>query len=384
MKKAYKKNLLFACIFAVYCSFMTLGCKESDAITEKGPDLVRPVKAIKLQNSSLNLSRTFPGVATAIREVDLSFRVRGPLVRFNLETGRRVAKGQVLARIDPRDFEVQAKALTAKLKASGAQKEVARLQFERYQSLIKEKGVAKAEFDQAKAAYETAEARLDADFKNLEAAGNALTDTVLKAPFPGFVHEVYVENHETVKVGQPVISLVDLSGIEVKVDIPENFLIRTSDISAFSCAFDVFPGKTFKASFKEVGKRPNHSNQTYPMILTLHKNRDTDAGLIRPGMTAEVTVSLSGKHKDRTFIVPVGALVNRNNNKSFVWICDPEGAGIKRQYVNPEKLVPGGVEISGELRAGAWVVTAGAQYLEDNQKIRILGPGSETNVGNLL
>jgi multidrug efflux pump subunit AcrA (membrane-fusion protein) len=51
--------------------------------------------------------RNFPGRANAAKEVELSFRVNGPLITFPASVGDKVAQGDVLARIDPRDFEVQ-------------------------------------------------------------------------------------------------------------------------------------------------------------------------------------------------------------------------------------------------------------------------------------
>jgi len=382
MRKIYSiaSLLLFGAMFAFFQAGI-VGCNRGTPPSEKKPDQTRPVRAVELKSLSQNRSCTFPGTAVAIRETNLSFRVGGPLIRYNLETGQRLTKGQVLAQIDPRDFEVQVKALTARLHASKAQKEEAWLQFKRYRNLVKEKGVSKARFDHVKTAYETAVAQVDADIKNLEAARNALKDTVLKAPFTGYIHTLYVEDHETVPAGQPVISLVDISGMEVEVNIPEDLLPRAPHFTSFSCVFDAFPDKRFRAVFKEIGKRPNPSNQTYLMTLTLDQDK---SATVLPGMTAEVTVTISNQYTGGLFVVPAESVLNDNNRRSFVWIYNPEDGRVRKQFVTIKNIVPEGIEISGALDPGDRVVTAGAHCLKDKQKVRILTPPSRTNVGNLL
>ena len=193
-----------------------------------------------------------------------------------------------------------------------------------------------------------------------------------------------MENHETVQAGQPVVSMVDLSTIEVAVGIPEDFLCMVANITSISCTFDAFPDKVVAASLKEVGKRPNPSNQTYPMTLILGKGFEDRGMSIRPGMTGEVKVAICDKDKDKAFTVPLEAVVNDGDRRSFVWIFEPESECVKRCYVNTLKFMNQGIEITGDMKPGDLVVTAGAQYLEVNQKVRILDPPSETNPGNLL
>ena len=69
------------------------------------PELVRPVKTAPVRNASSVPEREFPGVVQPGRTVDLAFQVSGPLVEADLELGRQVQAGEVLARIDPVRFE---------------------------------------------------------------------------------------------------------------------------------------------------------------------------------------------------------------------------------------------------------------------------------------
>ncbi|MCP4118507.1 MAG: efflux RND transporter periplasmic adaptor subunit [Desulfobacteraceae bacterium] len=357
------------------------GCKDAGADARAVAEQVRPVKAIRLAAPLYTSARTFPGSAQATREVNLAFRVAGPLVTLNGDTGDKVNQGDVLARIDPRDFRVQVKALKAKLVASRAKLTESKLQYERYIHLVKENAAAKATYDQVKATFEMAKAQVDADMKNLEAARNALTDTVLTAPFTGFIHNKLVENYETVSQGQPVFSVVDLSTIEVTIGIPENLVGQVERFTNYQCTFESMPQKTFTARLKEVGKKPNPSNRTYPLTLIL--NPEASAS-VRPGMSAEVTVSIAGKGGEACFSVPARSVVNDSRRKTFVWTVDEQTGEVSRRYVETGNFTHTGIEVKGDLHAGEWVVTAGASFLKEGQTTRILEQASKTNVGELL
>jgi len=78
------------------------GCQEE--VPKK--EAIRSVRAIQVSDPADFAKRWFPGQAKATQEVDLSFRVAGPLVTFPVNVGDKVNKGEEVARIDPRDFEV--------------------------------------------------------------------------------------------------------------------------------------------------------------------------------------------------------------------------------------------------------------------------------------
>lgn len=358
------------------------GCGKAGADAPEIKDRIRPVKAIRLEKPVSLTVRSFPGSAKAKREVNLAFRVGGPLVQLNGDTGDRVKKGDIVARIDPRDYTVRVKTLAAKLEASRARLTESKLQHERYVNLIRENAAAKASFDQVKAEYEMAGAQVEADMKSLEAARNALDDTVLTAPFTGFIHKKLVENYETVSQGQPIFSIVDLSTIEVEIGIPEVLIGKVDLFSEYQCAFESLPGRQFDAALKEIGKKPTPSTRTYPLTLILAPEANS---LVRPGMSAEVTVSIADDDADNSyFSVPAGSVVNDGQRKTFVWIVDEETMQVGKRYVETAGFTDKGIEVRGDIHTGEWIVTAGASYLKEGQKTTILEKASETNVGNVL
>ncbi len=101
-------------------------------------------------------------------------------------------------------------------------------------------------------------------------------------------------------------------------------------------------------------------------------------------MAAEVAVVISKNQDRQTFVVPLEALVNDNSRKTYVWILNPTKETVEKQMVNTGGFSTGGVELTGNLFSGQWVVIAGAHFLEEGQQVRLLEPISDTNVGNEL
>lgn len=380
----YRKKILQAVLLPSLVVFLSslFGCsteKQSSDAAASIVEQVKPVKVFTLQQEDDYRIRKFPGIAQAYQDVNLSFRVSGPLVALNAETGLFVKKGDVIARIDPRDFNIRIATMEAHLASSQAEYTEAKLQFGRYQNLVAENAAAKATYDRIKSAYQKAEATTESNVRNLENARNALKDTVLYAPFSGFIQQQYVENHEVVQAGQSIVSMVDLSITEVKIAIPEDLLPTVDDFESYVCRFQAIPETAFSARFKEIAKKPNPSNRTYDLTLSIEEEGNTQ---IRPGMAAEVAITIKKENGKPVFVVPMSAVATDMDRNAFVWLVDANAGRLKRQAVKIGlPRTDGFVEISGSLKPGQLIASAGAHTLLEEQKIRVLAPPSETNVG---
>ena len=171
------KNYLHNALAAGFAGACLLGCAEEPP-TEMEP-VARPVKLLDVSAGAV-AERNFPGTVQATNQVDLSFRVGGPLVELPATEGAFVRRGQLLARIDPRDFEIRVRAAKADFDRVEAD-------FSRFTSLYEREAVSLAQLDQSRAARDVASA-------GLEDAQAALEDTRLLAPFASRVGETFVEN----------------------------------------------------------------------------------------------------------------------------------------------------------------------------------------------
>jgi len=384
--------------------------------------LIRPVKVMVLSGSTQSESRTFPGIVQATREVNLAFRVGGPLVALDVRIGQRVNQGDVIARIDARDFEInrmrlsaalkEAQAglkamktgarsediasLEAQLKAAQVQMDDAARNFERQKNLLADHVIAQAEYDRALAAYDTAKANVDVieqELKkahrgsraedvqaaeagiqrlqaDLKAAENALEDVQLVAPFTGYVDKKYVENYENVGPGQPIVTLLDFSSVEVRTVVPEEVVIRQKAITEVACTLEAYAGRTFPAVIKEVGRKTDSANQSYPLTVSLSYGQDL---FPQPGMAATLTLTLNkDQDLERSLLVPASAVFADPSGQACVWKVNMPTRRVVRTAVATGNVRGDMIEIKTGLQDSDRIVIAGARFLQPDQEIRIL------------
>ena len=159
---------------------------------DKKQDLI--VKTTQAVPVSHQGDKEFSFIARPFRTSELSFRVGGPIDRFDVYAGNRYQQGSIIAEIDPRDFRIRkerAEAIYHQAKA----------EFERIQKLYDKGNVSASTYEKAKADYITAKTTFNT-------ASYELEDTHLIAPFNGYVGEVYIEKFQDVKATQPIISLL--------------------------------------------------------------------------------------------------------------------------------------------------------------------------------
>ena len=425
-----KKNLLFAALLGGIALAGTLVFSPFDSNTEPATTfhaLIRPVKTTSLKESPTTETRSFPALVQAASETDLAFRVEGPLVAFDVRIGQRLSKGDVIARIDPRDFEINVARLTAaiaeansnleamragaraediaqleaQLEADRAQEIEAKTNLDRYEKLVAGQVVSRMSYDRIQTAYRTSKARTEAaeqvlkkahrgarkeDIEateahirylkaDLDAANHALADTYLKAPFSGFVHRKYVENYENVKENAPIVSLLDFSSVEVHTAVPEDVVIRRSDFAAMSCSFDAYPERRFVATLKEIGRKTDSANQSYPITAYLHLPDDVE---VQPGMAATLSIQLKKSGQAVAgFLLPAGAVFVDVDGQSCVWRIDAKTMCVIKTRVRTGALSGNSIRILSGLKAGERVVTAGARFLQDGEQVRLLNDSQE-------
>ena len=101
-------------------ALLLTACSEEQAETD---EIIRPVRAVKIGDVESLIRRSLPGRAKAVQEVNLSFRIAGSLISFPTLVGHEVAQGDLLARLDPRDHEVNLRTVEGQLARAKAELE---------------------------------------------------------------------------------------------------------------------------------------------------------------------------------------------------------------------------------------------------------------------
>jgi RND family efflux transporter MFP subunit len=186
--------------------------------------------------------RTFSGVTRSAVESNLSFRVAGNIRRRLVEVGDRVEQGQLIAELDPTDFELQVEESEASLLQAQAQARQAEADYQRVRGLYENRNAAKSDLDAGRAAAESARAQIDASIQRLEQARSQLSYTRLRAPLSGSIASVDVEVNENIRAGQRVAMLTSGSKPEVAVAVPESLIGQIQVGGEVQVRFDALPG----------------------------------------------------------------------------------------------------------------------------------------------
>jgi RND family efflux transporter MFP subunit len=347
-------------------------CKRGEPVTEEP---VRPVRAIKVGDAGQLTGRSFPGRARAHNEADLSFRVAGPLIVLpNDIVGRAYQEGEVISRIDPRDYEVKVADIEAQLARAQANAKRAAAEYQRELNMFKEDPGATSQtaLDRKSAQRDQTVADVKSLSASLGAAQDQLEYTYLKAPFDGKVVQQYVQNFEDVRAKQPIVRLLDTSRIEMVVNIPENMISLAPYVTNIRVQFDAFKDRPIPAVIKEIGAEASRTTRTYPVTLLMEQPEDIK---ILPGMagraTGEPETGRAGE--PRRIVIPISAVFSpETDGNSYVWVFDKQGATVSRREVKTGELTDYGVQIQEGLQPGEWVVTAGVSYLTEGQTVKLL------------
>jgi len=347
--------MILPCCILVLAVLLLAGCGKEEE-PEPAP-VVRPVKIMKVSAGSVTADYSLPGQVRAARRAELSFKVSGPLVALPVEEGQQVKKGDLIAQIQKRDFQTALE--EARARALEAEK-----QFRRYKELYAKKQVSRADYDRYRAARDVARAKL-------EDTANALKDTTLRAPFAGVIAHRYVENFQKVQAKEAIVSLQDISRIEILVNVPELQMaaIRGDTPSKVYATFESIPGKKFPLAMKEFSTQADPATQTYQVVFVMDQPKEAS---ILPGMTAMVTAETTQGVTDKKVIrIPAIAVMEGAGKQPFVWIYDEKTTTVHRQPVKVGRLQgSANIFIDEGLTGGETIVVAGLAQLEDGMKVR--------------
>ena len=348
----------------VTAALLALGLGMAGCSKEAPPKpeaVVRPVKTMVLGTAE-EAEMILPGTTRAMDRSVLSFRVAGQLVEFPVDEGQVVRKGQLVARLDPTDFQLALDEARAAFRKAQAD-------YDRYKRLYEREAVPLAELEMRRAMRDVSKAQLEQAKANLRY-------TRLEAPYTGAVGKKFVENFERVSAGQPIVSLQNLEVIEIVVDVPEDIMARTGGgrDATFYARFEAAPGKEFPLAFKEAAAQADPATQTYEVAFTM---RQPDGVRILPGMTAEVVIrgEVTGTETGggTRIAVPINAVFSDPSGDSRVWVVDPDTMTVhSRKVTLGEPTGENEIWVVEGLKPGETIAVAAVHELKEGETVRPL------------
>ncbi|MBR2400124.1 MAG: efflux RND transporter periplasmic adaptor subunit [Alistipes sp.] len=302
------------------------------------------------------IERDFAGMATADDAVNLAFKISGQILSVDVSKGDYVRKGELLARLDPRDVELQ-KA------ADRSQFERAKSQYERMQRLLDHEAVSQQEYESARAQYVQAQSA----YENSE---DLLSETNLRAPFGGVIERTYVDTYQRVQSGQTILRLVNPMSTTVEFTMPEKSLPLLFDSTIrFSVTFDNIPNRQFVARLDTYAKTSSDASG-FPVSLKIERG-EAERYRISPGMTCQVMMHTQGKGtRQSTLVVPLSAIYAPASGGEYVWRVTSDGRVKLSPVTLGEVYGRDMVSITSGPAAGAEIVTAGVYKLRDGDSVK--------------
>ncbi|MEM9257218.1 MAG: efflux RND transporter periplasmic adaptor subunit [Pseudomonadota bacterium] len=345
---------------------LIVACGADQDVVEQAP--TRPVKTIMVEGGSQNAIRSFPGRVDATKRAELAFRVPGQLQEILVKEGDLVGSDQIIAKLDPRDFELVYEDRKATYDNSLSN-------FERARELVADGNISKMDFDTMEASYRSAKAALAAAEQDLEY-------TVLRSPFSGRIAERHVENFEDVLAKQAVFSLQNIDQLDIVIDLPESVVrmvrgeerdepsLANSENAAATRAYAEFQGREgrqFPLQPKEIATTANDQTQTFRATFTMDSPKDFT---VLPGMTSTVRLDLSRlMGSDSVRRVPVRAVQANSGLQPRVWVLDPLTMQVSAREVQIGRMTGSEIEITEGLDGGEEVVAVGAPYLAEGMSV---------------
>ena len=333
------------------------------------PEDVRPVRALTLAAGGVDANAEFSGDVRPRYESRLGFRVGGKISARKVDVGTSVQRGTLLMQLDPQDLRLGQAQAQASLRAAQTNADLARAELKRYQDLRSQNFVSQAVLDQKIAAARSSQSSVEAARAQLREQANQTGYASLVSDTDGVVTGIDAEVGQVVQPGTPVVRVARTDEKEVVIGVPEDQVDELRQLSEVKVRLWADPNRSIPGKIREVSPVADPATRTYTVKVSIPPSED-----VRLGMTAVVDlVRQSGPAAGGQLRAPLSSLV-QNKGSSAVWVIDSVNGA---QQVRLQPVQVGGVSgndvlLSGGVRPGQSIVTAGVNLLKNGQKVKIL------------
>lgn len=368
------RRLSLPTVAVLLAPWVLAACEEPVVLPDPPP---RPIAWLEVQAAEFAQVRRVAGSLQAADTAVLSFEIPGKLRTVDVNLGDEVAAGQTLATLDPASFQLSTVSAQGRLDEANAALREAENEFRRQADLFERGWVSQAAFDNAEAGLSSAQSAVKVAQAQLALTREDLSDTILRAPYDGRITARLVEPSQQVGPGEAIYEIEGETGLEVAVSVPETLVGDLARDGIAAAAFPAVPGLTVDARIVEIGTRAEVAN-AFPVTLRL---LEADARL-RSGMTAEIDFTFGGGaltgYTGPVVAVPPTALVAGPGDQSAVFVFDRSAGVVRRRPVQVEEILNNQVFVSRGLEPREIIAVAGAEFLQNGQRVVLLDPSIRT------
>ena len=389
----------------LFAGLLATACSGPPSASASSPNAALEIEAAAVVQQEVVRELPVTGTLMADEDAEVAAETGGRVVAAPVERGSAVGEGAPLIELARNEAEAslsEAEANVAQIEArlalqagggfdpervpevaaARASKELAETEFDRIKTLLADRVVSQAEFDQKRTQVEAARNQYQVARNNaaqlyrqhagasarLSLARKALADTVVRAPFAGLVVERKVSVGDYVTRGTKVATVVRIQPLRVELTVPERFLSSVKPGQPVRITVDAYPGRVFDGQVKFVSPALR-ADQRALTIEAVVSNAD---GMLRPGIF--VSAVLEGAVREQALFVPRAALrTEAGINRLFVL----RGDRVEERVVKVGQASGELVEIRDGVSGGERVAVSGLSGLADGARVRVAaGPGA--------
>jgi membrane fusion protein, multidrug efflux system len=331
---------------------------------------IRSVRAVTVERRAISESVVLIGQVKARDEISLAFRVDGKVIERPVGLGDRIAVGRLVARLDSQTELNAMQAAEADIAAAQAALVQAEKLEGRQSDLLKRGITSKALYDQALQQLQTAQAQLDSAQARHRTSQNRLKYTELETEVDGIVTAKGAEPGEFVRAGQMIVKVAREERKDAAFEVPAQLALSRQIPHDILIQVAMVDRPNIKATgyIREVAPQPDPLTRLFPVRVAL----DNPPPEFFLGVTVSGSISLDSPP---VISLPLSSVIE-SDGKPSVWVVDPASNTVALRAVEVLRYDPSAIIISGGLRDGEVVVTAGVNVLHPGQKVKLLSSSS--------
>lgn len=340
MNKSNKHRIPLVGLWVVGLFFLlfSLGCQPGEA--NQGPPgggySVQVISEVA-QQQDITESIRLVGTMTANERITVTSEIAGIVEKVAFEEGQEVSQGDLLVKLNTDKLEAQIGEIEAEFN-------LAKQNYDRGKTLVKENVISVEEFDQRESRYRNAEALLNLRKEQLD-------DAFIRAPFDGVLDERQISPGQYITPGQSITRLVDVTPLKAEFRVPERFISQLQIGQTVDITVTAYPEKTFTGTVYFTSPEVDQNTRT----LLVKARLPNDERLLKPGMFGNLTLQLSVRKN--AVLIPESSVFFQGDQK-FVYLFKEDGTAELRP-VSTGKRLPGKVEIQSGVGPGERVIAEG-------------------------
>ena len=348
-------------VFSVVISHLVvLRIPSSEA--QEGPPAT-PVKVAQVRNVNIAPQVQLIGTAQPKLSTVVATDIEGLVEQFNVSEGDYVKKNAVLARLKDSLLQINLKGAKANKADTEAQLRRARTDLKRSSDLLASKTIADKQYTDDLSEVESLEARVRRLEAEIEHNQDSIAKKTIRAPFSGFVIKEHTQVGEWVEKGGPIVTLADLSNIEVLVDVPERYIPLLVLGGDTGVKVDALNPETFTGKIAAIIAVGDSASRAFPVKISV----DNPDYRIKGGMLCRVSLAI-GKPSS-VLAVPKDAVVNMGQQHLLYVVQEGVAQPLPVQLGDTSDSM---IEVKGSIKAGMQVVTRGNERLRPGQPVQII------------